>query len=230
MMNVRHGLLVFAATVLTFAASSARAELITNGDFSSGGISNGGFNAANASTYNKWLDVVQWQVDSTTSPGNPFARHNTTTNPNPNHNGNHTNLLFQGFSGAGLTPGTMLDISLDYQFASGGGIREVRLYGFSPTGTLSQFAPWAVSNGSLLSTWALGTTTGWTPFATTYTLPSSYTALVLGIVMSSGNTSALQAGLRAVDNVSVDVVPEPALGLLLVGGLLARSVARRRRS
>jgi hypothetical protein len=221
--------LAVATAFSTLAAAPCHANLITNGNFSSAGISSMTFEVNNPATYNRWLDVVQWQVDATTTPGNPFAWHNTTTNAAPSHNGNHTNLLFQGFSAAGLTAGTQLAIDLDYQFANGGSLREVRLYGFGPGGSLSPFAPWTPINGSVLGTWNLATTSGWTHFSTLFSLPSTYSALVLGVVMNSGETLPQQQGLRAVDNLSVRAVPEPA-SLVLLGVGLAAAVAARRRA
>jgi len=201
----------------------ASANLITNGDFEGAGITSGGFAVNTASTYNKWLDVNQWQQVCDAS--NCFAQHVSPTSDN-------TNLLFQGFDATGLTAGTTLNIAFDYAFAQASGAKQFRIYGLNADGTLSQFAPFPVTNGSLLETFTLAQVASLTSYSTTYTLTGEYSAIVIGFLFGSGPGGS--AALRAVDNVMVTAsVPTPAplalfgLGLFLVG--LSRTLRTRTR-
>ena len=202
----------------------ASANLITNGDFESAGITtNSDFLVNDTNTYGKWLDVLQWQ--RVCESGNCFAKHVST--------GNNNNLLFQGFSATGLAAGTVLNISFDYAFAAGG-LRNLRIYGLNAGGTLDNNAPWGVTNGSLLRTTQLAIASSLTAYSTTFTLPDVYSALVIGFEFSSSGIAENWPALRAVDNVVVTAsVPAPAplalfgLGLFLVG--LSRTLRTRTR-
>jgi hypothetical protein len=197
-----------------FLPAVASANLLTNGDFESGGITSGGFAENNLATYNNWRDVNQWQRICV--PGNCFAQHVAP-------DGDHTNLLMQGF--VAPAAGTTLQISFDYIFDTTlpDHRREFVIYGVNAGGTVSQFGPWPVTNGSLLTTISLDSSAVWRSFSTSFTLGADYSAIVVGFLFRSAD-EANREKMRAVDNVVVMAsVPTPAplalfgLGLILVG-------------
>lgn len=226
----------FALVAGLLAAAPSRADVLVNETFTGTTIHDSlTINLADANPANdnlgKWIDFpnsFRWNVvnDPAFCQGpceGEAARHLVQTSDS-------TNLLFYGLDAGGIAAGTELLLSLDYIFASPSAGRTGRVYlagMLEGVHSLDPFAPWFppsdTDDGVVLISQALDSDT-WTSASFGVTLAQSFDALVVAVEM--GGTT----GLRGIDNVVLQTVPEPA-GLALVAvGLLGLAGMRRRRS
>jgi len=88
------------------------------------------------------------------------------------------------------------------------------LNGVNAFDPFAPFPPSETSDGTVLKDLPLTQTSNWTHVTFDTTLSQKYDALVVGLIM--GGTT----GFRAVDNVTLNTVPEPSSMLLLGAGLI----------
>ena len=227
-------LLMISALVVAVATMSAPAfgaSLLLEEFSASTTITGAGINLITASTaddnLNKWLGF-RWTIES--SGGDYFAQQNAIAD------GDQTNLMFYGFSAAGVAASTPLTLDFDYQIASRSGIAFVAGLNYGQN-NLDPFAPWFnfdanpanwdVNDGVIVNRFDIpadsGPDDGWLHGQMAFTLPVAYDVLVVGFVMG-GST-----GFRAVDTVDFQSVPEPSTLLLLGSGLIGLVGYRRRK-
>jgi len=195
-------------------SSYANANLITNGTFESGSISNGINFSTVTGPYGTWLDRANWTIQSGGPTGN-YAQQDTCTNC--------TDQLFQAFLGTYAPSGWLLQLDFDYSFVKPSGTQGTELvqivgldsgdqwnYAAGPTG-------WCFYCDTLYSA-SLSTTSSWEHFTSPWiTVPQNYAAI--GVLFQFGGTIEIGT-FRAVDNVSLSAVPEPSTLLLLGSGLV----------
>jgi hypothetical protein len=197
--------------VIGVTGASAAPNLVTNGDFSSstGAFAASDFAVANASTHAKWLSNPPWSSVAGGPTGN-YAKHSLTT-----PGSGTTDMLFQGFplAGTGLGSGDLVELSFSYvlgDYAETTDDRFVRIYGFGPTGTWSRFAPWSVTDATVIKTESLAKANDWTSKTVTFTLPADYTALGLGFVMGFQGTATVERA-QGVDSVVLKAAINPEI-------------------
>ena len=162
---------------------------------------------------NQWNDLVRWQVQSSGGNGGAWAQQTPTSLTNPS---DETSLLFYGFNATGLGSGTPYSLQFDFinSLASHPGV--VYLGGLIGNQQISRFADWDDLQATNFVQGSLPVNTDdWDSMSISGFLPKEYDVLYIAFQM--GGT----AGLRGIDNVSLDVapVPEPSSILLLAAGM-----------
>lgn len=209
--------------VVTMMAPASGATLLFEEFNASTTITFAGINLANGvgsdDNLNQWLGD-HWSIQS--SGGDYFAQENQ---PQVS---DLTNMMYYGFSAAGIAAGTPLTLDFDYEIADRAatvyvaglnyGVHELDQWpGFfdDPNdGVVIQNLPLAADYGDA----------GWQPAHFAFALPAAYDVLVLGFEMGGAS------GLRAIDTVNFQSsVPEPSTLLLLGSGLVGLAVVGRRR-
>lgn len=221
------------------ASTTAQANLLSFGDFQGATKTNANINLTNNpgntadDNLNMWLDGNQWIIN-TSNPANHFAQHVVT--------GDSTNMLFQGIDASALGAGTKLSLSFDYALDSltqanarpatvilaglmnGSHLLDLNAGWFD--GGIN-FGPDPDGNdGTVLLQQTFGDNNGvWQGLDYMVTLGQAYDVLAVAFIFSGPREDA---GLRAVDNVMLDVaVPVPVPVGLLAFGLLAMAGVRR---
>ncbi|MCP1335110.1 PEP-CTERM sorting domain-containing protein [Futiania mangrovi] len=220
----------FALSAGLLVASMAHATVLVDEDFTAATISQATLTPTQ--NLNMWLDLpsapARWGITSGAECVAPcdgdYARH---LNP---PTGDHTNLLYYGISSAVVPAGaTQLQLTFDF-------IKQeppttdgtAYILGLTAAGSVSPFAPWfsgpdvvVLASLSLYSdVW-----TSSTPMIAD--LDGKYAAYAIAFQMRG---TAADGGVRGIDNVNLQAIPEPA-GLAMIGiGLLGLAAAARRKA
>lgn len=213
--------LAIGSLVASVASFDANAAVLLSESFTGQTIADGlTIDLITASTaddnLNRWIDFPnsnRWSIQSGGICAAPcsgtFAQHLVQATDN-------TNLLYYGLSGAGVTAGTTLTLSLDFISSNRAG----RAYLVGMTygqHALDPFAPWFApgdtNDGVVLASQALSSGS-WASTSFSHTLTQAWDVFVVAFEM--GGTT----GMRGIDNVRLETPPTvPEAGTLALLGL-----------
>lgn len=171
---------------------------------------------------NQWNDLVRWQVQSSGGNGGAWAQQTPNSPTTPSH---ETSLLFYGFDATGLGTGTPYSLQFDFINSLDSSPGVVYLGGLTGSQQISRFAPWpSLSDTDFFQAILPGGTNNWDSMSISGFIPDDYDVLYVAFQMGGA------AGLRGIDNVSLDVapVPEPSSILLLAAGMAGLLFYRRK--
>lgn len=221
---------ILVAGLMVLVTNSALANLVTNGDFESAGLSSSSTINGTSGPFGEWLAAGNWTISS------GAAANSTDYAENPGYN----YILMQGIDLGAYGSSFTSTLSFDYAYEGGfGGIdgRGVRVFGMDATDSVSKFftsATFADVIDDLLFSQELSATGNPTTAFQSFTSgiftidPTQYSALLVVFTFGGDPTAGY---LRAIDNVSLSGptnVPEPGALALLGLGLLGLVMTRRR--